>query len=287
MKKFPPVIWGGILITIIFVAIVILVNALTKPTPAASLHANQPDVASSATPPAETPSVTAEAPLPETVLELMNHESVLFFPALPVNIYQYSLIQIKNIDSKRAEDIKVTLLNRAGESQTYSINNLEPNSINRFSLKNLSGIPINFSPGLVIVSSDRELAALAEIFSTAAEETVPDETLAPVDQTAKDLSFTVYAGTDNEPAQNRLIITNPANKLIEAQVTLTSPASGSQIVFTGELAPLTSHIVELNLPKFADITDRATVNVSGTSYIIGTIYRLDKNAGLLSNIQGR
>ncbi len=287
MKKFPPVIWGSILITIIFVAIVILVNFLTKPKSAVSPDANQPDVASSATPPVETPSVTAEAPLPETVLELMNHESVLFFPALPVNIYQYSLIQIKNIDSKKAEDIKVTLLNRAGESQTYSINNLEPNSINRFSLKNLSGIPINFSPGLVIVSSDRELAALAEIFSTASEETVPDETLAPVDQTAKDLSFTVYAGTDNEPSQNRLIITNPANKLIEAQVTLTSPASGSQIVFTGELAPLNSNVVELNLPKFADITDRATVNVSGTSYIIGTIYHLDKNAGLLSNIQGR
>lgn len=286
MKRIPPIIWGGLLITILFVAIVFLFNFFKsgkEPRPPSSVppsdQSELPPVASSISPSATSSQTPTDAPSP-----WRDKKTVFYFPALPVNIYQYSLIQIKNTDSQNADDIKVTLLNRAGESQNYSVNHLEPNSINRFSLKNLAEVPLNFSPGLVIVSSDHSLAALAEIFPTGSEEKMSEESLAPISQPTRNLNFTVFSSAENEPRQNRLIITNPIDKLIEAQVSLTAPKQESQIIFTAELPPWSSQIINLPIPKFESLEQTAQINVSSTNYIIGAIYRLDKEGGLLSNI---
>ncbi len=283
MKKIPPIIWGIILITIIFSMIVILINGIGSLRQVFSRPAETTPIAEN-TRPASIDSTALPSPTPADNRSWVNQRTVLFFPALPMNIYQYSLIQIKNTDAAGASDIKVSLLNRLGESRTYPVSNLDPGSINRFSLTNLAELPLNFSPGLVIISSNSNLAAVAEIFPANSEEKIPSESLSPFSELPSDLNYTVYPSTDNEPSQNQLAITNPSNKLIEAQVTVTTPEEGSRIIFTDELSPWTTRIIELPIPKFKSFDQTATVIASSTDRIIGVIYHLDKDGGLMSNI---
>lgn len=283
MKKIPPIVWGIAAITILFLAIVILISSASwikgsisrTPDPGAT-----PAVTA-------TPSATATPTLTPTPIPLpwSNQETVLYFPVLPVNLYQYSLIQIKNTGAQGAGGIQVTLLNRTGEYRTYPVGALEPGAINRFSLKDLPELPINFSPGLAIVSSDSGLAAVAEIFPGDSDEKNPVESLAPIGDLPRDLDFKIYPTIDNEPAQNRLSLTNPESKLIEVQVMLTAPERGSQIILTKQIPSLTTEIIELPIPKFKSYDQTATVIASSTDRIVGAIYHLDNDGGLLSNIK--
>lgn len=282
MKKIPSIVWGIAAITILFLAIVILISSFRwmkgsisrTPSPAAT-----PAVTT-------TPAATATPALTPTPINLpwFNQGTILYFPVLPLNIYQYSLIQIKNTGTSQANDITVTLLNRQGASRTYPVSLLEPGAISRFSLRTLAELPINFSPGLAVVASNSSLAAVAETFPSDSDEKNPVESLAPIANLPSDLDFKIYPTTDNEPAQNRVSITNPQTKLIEVQVRLTTPEQGSQIIMTKELPPLTTEIIELPIPKFQSFDQIAMVSVSSTDRIIGAIYHLDKDGGLLSNI---
>ncbi len=282
MKKIPPVIWGVALITILFIAIVILISSFNWIKGAIS-RSPSPEVTPITT---ATPVMTITPVATPTTINLPwdNRSAVLYFPVLPVNIYQYSLIQIKNTGTDPANDIQVTLLNRAGEYRTYPVTNLKPGSISRFSLKDLAELPLNFSPGLAIISSNANIAAVAETFPTGSDEKSPAESLTPLAGLPSDLNFKIYPTTDSAPAQNRLSVTNPQTKLIEVQVRLTTPEQGSQIILTKELPTLTTEIIELSILKFQSYDQTATVSVSSTDRIIGAIYRLDKDGGLLSNI---
>lgn len=283
MKKIPPIIWGIGSITILFVAVVILISGIDWLKQSYSRPA-APTPTVAVLPLASTVTPGPTATLIET--PWVNQKTVLFFPVLPLNIYQYSLIQIKNIGTENVADTKVTLLNRQGESQTYPVNNLEPGMINRFSLKNLAAAPLNFSPGIAIVSSSGSLVAVAEVFPTNSDEKSPAESLTPTADLPSDLSFKIYPTAGNEPAQNRLALTNPESKLIEAQVTLTTPEQGSQIIFTKEIPALTTEIVELPIKPFKSYDQFATLLASSSNSIIGAVYHLDNDGGLMSNIRG-
>ncbi len=283
MRKIPPVIWGVVSITILFLAIVILIGSfnwikgLISPGP----------VPEAAPAPTAAPVMTATpSPTPAPAeIPWINRRTVLYFPVLPVNIYQYSVIQIKNTGEQVAGKIQVTLMNRAGEYRTYPVDALETGAIYRFSLKDLKELPINFSPGLAIVSADSSLAAVVETFPSDSDEKSPVESLAPIAELPSDLNFKIYPTSDNEPAQNRLSLTNPESKLIEVQVRLTTPEQGSQIILTKEIPPRTTEIVELPIPKFKSFDQTATLIASSTDRIIGAIYHLDNDGGLLSNIE--
>lgn len=280
-RTIPPIFWGIILITILFIAVVILISSFNwiqgflfrRPVPEAT--------------PTAIPEITVTPAVTSTPITLPwdNRITVLYFPVLPVNIHQYTLLQIKNTGANRADDIQVALLNRAGEYRTYLVDSLEPGAISRFSLKDLLELPINFSPGLAIVSSNGSIATVAETFPAGSDEKNPVESLTPLAALPSDLNFKIYPTTDSEPAQNRLSITNPETKLIEVQVRLTTPEQGSQIILTKELPPLTTEIIELPIPKFQSFDQTATVSASSTDRIIGAIYRLDNDGGLLSNIE--
>lgn len=219
-------------------------------------------------------------------LDLFTENNSLYFPLFVKSNDVSTKITLKNNQNQPIKDIKVHIINKKGEWNTYQP--IEVLSQQEYILdsKNLANIPEETNPGIaILVFGQDKLAGVAQITNNTNTTTKP---FSPSVELKKDLSFYFTSGKNKKPKQNTLFLTNLGENLTEAQIALVSEEN-KKIDTTAaiEILPTQTLTLDLNEFNFYQKANEAKSIIvsSSSSTLLGAIAELDNESGTLDNIK--
>ncbi|EKD49529.1 MAG: hypothetical protein ACD_63C00112G0004 [uncultured bacterium] len=215
------------------------------------------------------------------ITEITGKTTMLYFPIVIDDKNTDTFIKLKNNEKAENDDLTLTLVNRAGETHTYDPVKVPMDGEYKFQLSKLANKPANMDPGIAILSSERTIAAVAQLVNA---EGVVTDPFPPFIKEQKDFELSFTKDKNGHVQQNTLVITNFDEKIIEVNSMLSGEDGASKILESIEIRPLETKLVMLENDANFDRYTKLIVSSTRES-LMGAIFTLDRSIGLWGNIK--